>query len=336
MTSTPGSTDATPFSFVCCVEAGRLEPMTVRLADSLRRYGGKYAKVPFYAVTPRQGPSLSRETLRRFDALDVRYIRAPQKSPYTWYHFYNKPLALKLAEEQADTPFMAWLDCDLLVLDEPEEFALEDGYDFIAAAPGHDIIGTTGPGDPHEPHWAKACEIVDVGLYDLPWITAHVTQRRIRLYWQAGVFGYRRDTGLAADYLHCCDRLLDAGFGLPANGVHWLEQMALGFAMVRKGLAYTELPESHNYAVASYLDEERGDDVLEAARVLHYHDAMDPGYWDRFLSVMRHSHPEPATWLEPQGPILDPQSRPVQLAAKLLRGWRLSQRRRHESRSPVR
>ena len=62
---------------VCCVEAGPLELMTVRMVESLRRFGGRFSRMDVFAVTPRFGASLLRSTLRAFQALDVRYLRFP-------------------------------------------------------------------------------------------------------------------------------------------------------------------------------------------------------------------------------------------------------------------
>lgn len=38
---------------VACVESGVLEPLTIRMVDSLRRFGGRFANTEVVAVTPR-------------------------------------------------------------------------------------------------------------------------------------------------------------------------------------------------------------------------------------------------------------------------------------------
>lgn len=37
---------------VCCVEAGPLELMTVRMVESLRRFGGRFSRMDVFAVRP--------------------------------------------------------------------------------------------------------------------------------------------------------------------------------------------------------------------------------------------------------------------------------------------
>ena len=80
-------------TFICCVESGWLEDQTLRLIESLRRWGGRLANAPVIAVTPRFGPSLARQTHQAMDRLGVRYVRAAAKGDYAWFHFLNKPRA---------------------------------------------------------------------------------------------------------------------------------------------------------------------------------------------------------------------------------------------------
>jgi hypothetical protein len=64
-----------PITFVCCVESGLLENQTVRMIESLRRWGGQLRESPIFAVTPRMGLPLSRQTHRDFERLGVEYLR---------------------------------------------------------------------------------------------------------------------------------------------------------------------------------------------------------------------------------------------------------------------
>jgi hypothetical protein len=65
--------------FVCCVESGALEGQTVRMVESLRRWGGQFANAPLVAVSPRLSSPLSRETHRAFERLQVEYFSFMQK-----------------------------------------------------------------------------------------------------------------------------------------------------------------------------------------------------------------------------------------------------------------
>ena len=60
-------------TFVCCVESGWLETQTIRLVESLRKFGGTFSQEPVIAVTPRFGPPLSKRTHAQFRELGVTH-----------------------------------------------------------------------------------------------------------------------------------------------------------------------------------------------------------------------------------------------------------------------
>jgi len=75
-------------TFVCCVESGSLESQTIRMVESLRRYGGKFSTAPVIAVTPWFGPPLSKSTLQVFDNLKVTYLRPQIKQQFQIRNVY--------------------------------------------------------------------------------------------------------------------------------------------------------------------------------------------------------------------------------------------------------
>ena len=75
-------TETSQITFVCCVESGWLKVQTVRMIESLRRWGGQFANAPVFAVTPRLDPLLMYKTRRAFDNLYVKYLRFHEKSAY--------------------------------------------------------------------------------------------------------------------------------------------------------------------------------------------------------------------------------------------------------------
>ena len=77
-------------TIVACVESGVLEPLTIRMVDSLRRFGGRFANLNVVAVTPRTGPPLARETFKRMAELGINHLQIHPKNSYTWHHHMNK------------------------------------------------------------------------------------------------------------------------------------------------------------------------------------------------------------------------------------------------------
>jgi hypothetical protein len=291
MTTSPSIT------FVCCVESGSLESQTLRMIESLRRWGGRLANAPILAVTPRLGPPLSRKTHQAFERLQVEYLHFSTKNQYSWFKYLNKPYALVAAEERSTTESIGWLDSDLLFVDEPVRLMLNEGEHFVACAPDKNI-GTSGSEDPFEPYWQEICHLVGLDIEDLPWITTEMEGHRIRLYWNSGIFVYRRATGFTSEYLQTCIHLLNARLANHNSGIFFTDQVALGLTMVKGGLSWRALPYSHNYTMSRLLhDEWYKEEQLKEAKILHYHDFMWPPYWPEFIRCLGNTHPAVADWL---------------------------------------
>ncbi len=71
-TSSPVTTPLPTATIVTCVEYGPLEQMVVRMVDSLRRWGGRLADAPVYAVKPRRGMPLTRELEHFIHCIETR------------------------------------------------------------------------------------------------------------------------------------------------------------------------------------------------------------------------------------------------------------------------
>lgn len=291
-------------TFACCVESGWLEAQTVRLVESLRKFGGRFASLPIIAVTPRLGPPLSATTRATFQACNVQYVRRNTTDRYTWFNFLNKPLALLYAEPLIHTECVCWLDSDLLIVREPEQLELSQTEDFLAFPSQIKEMGTTGPGDPYESFWQACSDVVGIKLDDLPWVITAETDERIRLYFNSGLFVYRHHSGFAAEYLRLTRALLDSRVTTraPGYGLGFKEMVSVGFAVTALALRWRALPYSYNYSMSSLDHQERYRlEALQEARVVHWHDSMWPPFWSTFLTCMREAHPAVATWLASLG-----------------------------------
>ncbi len=318
-------TKISDITFVCCVESGSLESQTIRMVESLRRYGGKFATAPVIAVTPRFGPPLSKATLQVFKNLEVTHLRPQIKTNYPWFKFLNKPLALVAAEEYITSESVSWLDSDLLILDEPEKLELLPSEDFLGFPVESKEMGTIGAGDPYEPLWKEFCRVVAIDIEDLPWTITAQTNQRVRLYFNGGIFVYRRSTGFAKNYLDICLQLLDSGIGTKAEGynVGIKEMSAIGFAVIKMGLAWRSLPYSHDYVMLSKThDDWYREELLKEARIVHYHDSMWPAFWPVFIECLRNTHPEVEKWLASLGPMSNQAPLQWRLMGKVLKNFR--------------
>jgi hypothetical protein len=310
---------AAPITFVTCVESGPLETQVLRMVESLRRFGGAYADYPVWAVKPRFGPPLSRHTRSEFERLRIDFRRTNRTDSHGWYAYINKTRALILAEAEAPTESVGWLDADLLFTGEPSELCPGDGED-VTACSSDNAGGTTGPGDRCEPFWREACAAMGLDVEQLPWVTTEREGDRIRLYWNSGVFAFRKGTGLAAEHDRCTTRMLDVNLGSAVTGVFFTEQYALALAAAMLRLRFRQLPHSHNYEMGSAIHEQwYREDKLRSARIVHYHDFLWPKFWPKFIECVKTTHPDVAAWLEPLGPLRNDAPLVYRAMTKLLR-----------------
>jgi hypothetical protein len=331
--SPPQPTSATSrasIAFVTCVETGGLEEQTIRMVKSLRQWGGQYADAPVYAVNPRFGVPLATSTMRALDDLNVIFRRIRPANPYPWNSYINKPLALIDVEEQARTDAIAWLDGDILILGEPTELAPDDQSDFTACVPDKNI-GTASDDDEYAPYWREACNMLGMKFADLPWTITHREQQRIRLYFNSGVFAYRRNSGFGRQFLSDCTKLLDAKIASHESGIFFTDQVSLVLTMLKMQMRYRTLPHAYNYAIGAKIEHLIDPQKLAGAKVLHYHDAMWPAFWPKLLGYLKNARPDVHDWLAPMGPIHGKMSPMRKIAHKMLGNYRRRKRDRHQA-----
>jgi hypothetical protein len=312
-------------TFVCCVEFGWLEQQTVRMIESLRRFGGRFKDAPVIAVTPRLGPKLTRETLAKFKECGVLHLSGASSSPHSWMGFYNKPQSLVMAEPHVVTPTTCFADSDLLFVAEPSELVFSENEDFLAFPVEIKEMGSAGTGDVFEPLWGAAAEQVGISLDQIPWVMTAQSHERIRLYFNSGLMAYRTGGGFPKEYLRLCTSLLDGGIASahPDYSHGFTEMVSAGFAAITLNLRWRALPFSHNYSVLAAgerLDFRMSD--LELARIVHHHDSMWPNHWSVFLGRIQKSHPDVGAWLQTLGPLRVHGAVLPRLASRLLKEYR--------------
>jgi hypothetical protein len=307
-------------TFVCCIEAGGLEEQTVRMVDSLRRWGGALADAPVTAVSPRLNVPVSNRTRAALDRMNVRYLRTRTNKRHDWFKFLNKPYALVAAADGLQTPQVAWLDSDIVVLKEPSSLVLGDGEDFSACASDRNI-GTTGD-DVNAPYFTEIAKLFGLGLGDLPMVTALREQVRIHFYFNSGLFSYRAATGFADRYLEGCVKVLESGVASRSAGIFFTDQVALGMVARSMGLRWRELPLSHNYALNADDDDKFDPAALRDAAICHYHDSCWDPHYPKFVARLTEAYPPAGEWLRADGPVVNRIPMPWKAANMALRDWR--------------
>jgi hypothetical protein len=311
---------------VACIESGILEPLTIRMVGSLRRFGGRFANLDVVAVTPRLTPPLSQETHLKMSKLGIRHLKLRPNNPYAWHHFTNKPEAVAAVEKEVTTEAIAWIDSDILFLREPEDLDLAPGVDFMASASDTGMVGSTGDDDPNDRFWQRSASVIGRKADDLPWLVTG-DGHRIRFYWNAGLFVYRRSTEFGQEFLSDLRSFLNQRVAKTHLQVHAMDQVVLGLTVIRLGLNWKAIPDSSNFPVCSFLPENYNSSKVTNVSVLHFHDSMSPPLWDKFLQTIAPDHPRIHAWLAPQGPAVTPNSKFKDVAREALRLGRGAKRR---------
>jgi hypothetical protein len=303
---------------VACIEAGELEPKTIRMVESLRLFGGRFADAEVVAVTPRLGPPLARATGRRLAELGARHVTVRPRTNYVWHHYMNKAQAVMAVEEELEGDQLLWIDSDIIFLREPNDLELPPAVDFAASAPDTGLIGSHGADDPHDAFWARCARLIGRNVDELPWL-ATGDGHRIRFYWNAGLYVYRRSTSFGREFVADFERAMVKGVARNHAQVHGMDQVILGLTVLRLGLDWRAIPDTSNFPVLSFLPENFDPDKVRPVDVLHYHDSMSPQLWSALLETLEEPHPSVHDWLARLGPIEDPASRPARLAREALR-----------------
>jgi hypothetical protein len=328
--TTSAAPDGPPLVFAMCVEAGGFEPMSVRAAQSLRKFGGRFSKCKIFAVTPRLGAPLTRQTLQQFESLNVEYVNIRPANPYSWYPLMNKPLTLLEVARRSDAQQICFIDSDMIVMGEPNLLQLDNQTDFTACAPDKNI-GSAGDDDLNTPFWKELCRVLGTTFEQLPWVHAHRENVDIRMYINSGIFTFRRSSSFAAAYHQSVATLLDAKLSSQVSDIYFHEQAAVGVVAVREKLRWKPLPHEYNYAAGRKIMDKYEPQKVRDGIVLHYHDMMWPENWSALMSHLKTDRPEVHDWLAGLGPLQLPGSTVQKVTSKLLKSYRKRKFDRHKA-----
>lgn len=318
-------------TFYTCIESGRLEPEVVLMAESLRRFGGRFADCPLLAIQPRSGPPIARATRRELERLNVTWLHRPVAHRFDWLGFTCKPLAAEMADATARTKWISWLDGDVLVVREPTALA----------APGHDdvdVLGcveelgpvSTGPGDRFEPFWRALAESAGLPGEGVPFVTAGPSGKRVRLHINSGVFRFRRGSGFAQRYREFFDRLLALRL-VPKDdpSIFLHEQIIFSVAAASWPGGFRLLDPAYNFHAEPMYEPLYPPDGYARAVLLHWHGSLRmDGFHELFVQRLRERLPELAAVVEPHLPLATPHELLPRLQRALLRRWRKRQETR--------
>ena len=259
-------------TIVTCVESGPIEAQVLMLAESLRAFGGSSSNLDIVAVKPRRGPKVSSRTLREFKRLRVEFIDERFNVELNWWNNANKSCVMSQLETRVSTPNITWMDGDMVVLQPLDNLSPAEGTQFIARA-GEGYLGSDGA-DKNASYWLKLCELTGLDFAQFPEINSFPEGRRIRAYWQTGIYSYATSSRLGATHYEIIKRLLSGSIGSKEAGIYHQDQVSISLAVQKLGLRHSEFDARMNFNINTLAKDNADLIPMPEVKILHYHNAL--------------------------------------------------------------
>jgi hypothetical protein len=318
-------------TIITCVEAGSLETQVLMLAESLRAFGGTWGKSNFIAVKPRRGPRISSSTLQQFRRLGVEFIDEKFNVVLDWWNNANKSAVLSQLETRVSTPYITWMDGDMIVLQALDELLPGEGADFIARA-GEGYLGSDGSDD-NALYWHKLCGRIGIDFNDFPFIYSFPEQRRIHAYWQTGIYTYAINTRLGRAHYEIIRNLLSSKIASRTAGIYHQDQVSISLAVQKLRLVHSEFAAPMNFNINPLSKANATILPMSKVKVLHYHGALYPETVDWAMSFIEHLPSDRIELIRKYVPLLPNASLRVRVINRILRAIRQKQVNRIKNQS---
>ena len=254
-------------AFLLCVERGPLESQSLLCVESLRAFGGALAETPVYAFAPRAGERPSAATAGALGDLGVTMVDEPLNPDHPDLPHTNKVFAAAWAEANVEAEAIVFADSDTVFLGEPAALAGE--WDAAARPVGAVNMGSTGEGHKNEGDWQLLYD--ELGVEARPFVETVVSETRIRAYFNAGLVGFRRGSGLATAWRDATLRLLDSPVARRAPLRRQIDQLALGGVLAEPFDRVRVLPDTYNYPLPKRVKLPERLQALDLDDLVHVH-----------------------------------------------------------------
>jgi hypothetical protein len=298
-----------------CVEAGELETEVLLLAESLREFGGRWADVPMIAVRPRRGPALATETVNRLKQLNVQLVDRLLNNEVPWWNMANKAAAMRYVEQHASTRCVTWMDGDMIVLREPEEFAPAPGADFVARAGEARDVASSGSDDKAD-YWHRMCAVFGLRFDEFDEIISWPDRKAIKAYWQGGIFTYAKEAKLGARHYEVYTTMLRTPIASKFAGTFHQDQISLALTVQLLKLRCSQYDPRMNFNYDSVDKESAKLIPVEELYVLHHHRSFRPQNYGWAREGLKALSADRLTLIDSYSPISCP-SLTVRLQRKL-------------------
>ncbi len=194
--------------FACLLGSGESENETLRLARSIRMFGGEFCFNPIWMLSLRDENELAETTRQELFTLGARLITFELDADKRVFPFAAYVTASGIAEglAQGETSDLAMMATDTLVLQSPTELLLAAGKS-LGACPVHLKLLGSGIDEPVDEMWSLIYRGCQVNLEHIYALTTIADRQIVRAYFNAGLLVVRPERGLLRAWQANFDRL---------------------------------------------------------------------------------------------------------------------------------
>jgi hypothetical protein len=183
--------------FACYLGSGESEEDALRLARSLRTFGGEFCFNPVWVLSQKNADQLSERVGQELNSLGARLIPFEMDEESGSFPFSSYVIAASFAEAlaQGEASFLAWMSNDTLVLQSPQPFLLA-ARKSMGACPVHLKLLGSGADEPLDDFWQLVYRGCNVDIDQVFEMKTIVDEQTVRAYFNAGLLVVRPERGI--------------------------------------------------------------------------------------------------------------------------------------------
>jgi hypothetical protein len=192
-----GNFDMKDLTFAFILGTGEAEKNALRLAHSIRTFGGAFCFNPIWMFSKTEERDLPEDTRQALFSIGARLITIeidPERGSFP-FSTYVKVAGIAESMAQGDSRILALMATDTLVLQEPSLFMLAPGKS-LGACPVHLKLLGSGMDEPITDFWKLIYQECKVDTNEIFAFKTIVDEKLIRAYFNAGLLIVRPERGL--------------------------------------------------------------------------------------------------------------------------------------------
>ena len=194
--------------FAFMMGSGEAELDALRLARSIRTFGGEFCFNPVWMLSRRREEDLSEETRQELYSIGARLITFDMDLEGSNFPFASYVTAAGIAEglAQGEASFLVMMAPDTLVIRAPTEFLLQAGKS-LGGCPVHLKLLGSGYNEPIDEIWGLIYRHCLVDVEKVFAMQTSVDEQAVRAYFNAGLLVVRPERGLLRGWQSNFERL---------------------------------------------------------------------------------------------------------------------------------